>query len=199
MRVSPSENIERVIYNMTNFETCIKATLEIERGYVNNPNDAGGATNYGLSLRFLKKLGDADKNGFIDGDIDQDGDVDIDDVKALTLEDVDRILKTYFWDELPMSAFNEKVKVQWKLFDIAVHCSPNRAIKILQKAVNTEPDGLVGIKTLTAANSMNEDSLLLRISLEQLKYYNYCVINRPQNLEFLKNWTWRADKQLETI
>jgi len=184
---------------MDNFNVCIRATLEIERGFVNDPNDAGGATNYGLSFRFLKKLGDADKNGFVDGDIDQDGDVDIEDVKALTLEDVDRILKTYFWDELPMAVFENRIKIQWKLFDIAVHCSPLQSIRILQKAVKQSPDGLVGIKTLTAANGMEEDTLLLKISFEQLKYYNYCVINRPQNLKFLKNWTWRADKQLETL
>jgi lysozyme family protein len=181
---------------MGSFETCVAQTLDIEKGYVDNPNDAGGATNFGLSLRFLKKLADADKDGFVDGDIDKDGDVDIDDVKHLTLEDDRRILKSYFWDMLPMAPFEGQIKVQWKLFDIAVNCSPAQSIKILQRAVGVEADGLVGVKTLTAAKTMPEDTLLQKLSYHQLRYYNQCVWNRPANLAFLKGWTERADKQL---
>lgn len=51
--------------------------LKVEGGYVDDPNDAGGATNWGISLRFVKQSG-------VDLDIDGDGDIDAEDMKALT-------------------------------------------------------------------------------------------------------------------
>ena len=42
--------------------------LKVEGGYVDDANDAGGATNWGISLRFVKQSG-------VDLDIDGDGDI----------------------------------------------------------------------------------------------------------------------------
>lgn len=44
------------------FEVCVARTLRHEGLYVDHPSDAGGATNYGISLRFLKRLQDVDRD-----------------------------------------------------------------------------------------------------------------------------------------
>lgn len=166
---------------------------------MNDPNDAGGATNYGISLRFLRKLADTDRNGFVDGDIDQDGDVDVDDIKALTPDKVKEILKIYFWDSIPFINSMLPLNVKWKAFDISVHSSPLNAVKIFQKALKVEPDGMWGSISSLAISNIDTDTLLTRVSEAQVKYYVSCVTNRPQNLKFLKNWTWRAFEQMEAI
>ncbi len=63
---------------MSNFEKAVEKVLEHEGGYVDHKNDPGGATNYGISLRFVKQ------STGIDLDVDGDGDIDADDIKAMT-------------------------------------------------------------------------------------------------------------------
>ena len=57
------------------FERAFRLLLRAEGGYVNDPNDAGGATNHGISLRAVR-LRDVDRDGHLDFDLDRDGDVD---------------------------------------------------------------------------------------------------------------------------
>ena len=73
---------------MSNFESAVEKVLKHEGGYVDHANDPGGATNYGISLRFVKQ------STGIDLDVDGDGDIDADDIKAMTPEQAKEIYKT---------------------------------------------------------------------------------------------------------
>ncbi|MCV2448626.1 holin-associated N-acetylmuramidase [Paracoccus sp. DMF] len=115
-----------------------------EGGYVNDPDDPGGATNYGVTLATLQRLG-IDKTG--------DGRVDVADVKALTRADAARIYVEHYFRrprlaELPAS-------VQASVFDMYVNAGTN-AVKILQRLVTrmgfpASDDGMVGPATIRAA------------------------------------------------
>ncbi|UFM64881.1 holin-associated N-acetylmuramidase [Paracoccus sp. MA] len=115
-----------------------------EGGYVNDPDDPGGATNFGVTLATLQRLG-IDRTG--------DGRVDIRDVKALTRADAERIFVEHYFRrphlaELPAS-------VQASVFDMYVNAGTN-AVKILQRLVTrmgfaATDDGLVGPRTILAA------------------------------------------------
>ena len=52
-----------------NFDEVYKIVVrEIEGGFVNDPRDPGGATKFGISLRFLRSIGlDLNRDGIIDG------------------------------------------------------------------------------------------------------------------------------------
>ena len=114
-----------------------------EGGYVNDPDDPGGATNFGVTLATLQRLG-IDKTG--------DGRVDIRDVRGLTRADAERIFVEHYFRkprlaELPAS-------VQASVFDMYVNAGTN-AIKILQRLVSrrgfkTGDDGMIGPGTLSA-------------------------------------------------
>ena len=63
---------------MANINVLAPFILSWEGGYVNHPNDKGGATKYGVTLDQWKIAG-YDKDG--------DGDIDYDDIKLLSVED----------------------------------------------------------------------------------------------------------------
>ena len=115
-----------------------------EGGYVNDPDDPGGATKFGVTLATLQRLG-IDKTG--------DGRVDVADVKALTRADAERIFVEHYFRrprlaELPAS-------VQASAFDMYVNAGAN-AVKILHRLVTrmgfaATDDGVVGPRTIQAA------------------------------------------------
>ena len=80
------------------FEKAHAFVARMEGGFVDDPADPGGTTNYGVSLRFLKS------QGLEAGDIDGDGDIDADDIRALTPERAAGVLRRAFWDVFPLDA-----------------------------------------------------------------------------------------------
>ena len=65
-----------------------EAIVAREGGYVNDPDDPGGATNFGVTIHTMRRLG---------LDLDRDGDVDVNDVRRLTRNQaVDIFVRHYF-------------------------------------------------------------------------------------------------------
>ncbi len=181
------------------FERALDATLEHEGfdQFVNDPADPGGATKWGVSLRFLKSLGDQDGDGLHDGDYDGDGDVDADDVKALTRGDAALLYKARFWDKILCGSMDHEI-VAAKIFDLAVNMGPRQAGRILQRAlracgVDVVEDGVIGPKTVKAVNSVTTPHVLrAAIRSEAAGFYRALVAKRPGLSRFIKGWLRRA-------
>jgi lysozyme family protein len=60
------------------FNELVKTILKFEGGYVDHPSDPGGATNFGISLRFMLLTKDVELF-----DMNKDGKIDKEDVKLL--------------------------------------------------------------------------------------------------------------------
>ncbi|WP_323767257.1 holin-associated N-acetylmuramidase [Marinovum sp.] len=115
-----------------------------EGGYVNDPDDPGGATNHGVTIHTLRRLG---------LDLDGDGTVTAQDVRQLGREQaVDIFIRHYFIQpgiaKLPDS-------IQASVFDMYVNAGAN-AVKILQRLLRDmghqiAVDGLIGPQTAEAA------------------------------------------------
>jgi lysozyme family protein len=165
------------------FLVALRGTVLPHEGRrVNDPDDPGGATDYGISLRFLQGE---------DQDIDGDGDVDADDVWALEDADVERLYRQFFW--APMHGdFWSSPAVAAKLFDLAVNVGPLRAVKIAQEASGAHVDGLLGPQTYRAINTPKPAEILPRICAAQLGFYRAIVERRPRSAKFLPGWTVRA-------
>ena len=178
---------------MANFEAAIPYILANEGGYSNNPNDPGGVTNHGISLRFLKTLG-------LMGDIDQDGDVDAADILALSPAIAKTFYKNIFWNPHQLGKINSQ-GLATKVLDMGVNLGSSRANKMLQSAANfclqdhaLKVDGIIGTKTLASVNSIDEKLLMPLIISDLSNYYlKLCNINPALNT-FLKGWLKRATK-----
>lgn len=177
---------------MGDFNKAMDVIRKHEGGYVDHPNDPGGATNYGISLRLLKSLGDY-------GDFDRDGDVDKDDIKALSQDKADDIYHKEFWDKYKYDCIHDD-RVATKVFDISVNCGPGTAARVIQKAVNAlrgndalKIDGNLGEKSFLAINKLHPDDLLSQVVWFQKAYYRALCDEKPALEVFLRGWLTRAE------
>ena len=91
-------------------------TARWEGGFANHANDPGGATQYGVSLRWLRGIG-CDLNG--------DGDIDAADVKAVTPELARDLFRIHFWETAVCDLLPPLIAVP--LYDAAVNMGTQRA------------------------------------------------------------------------
>lgn len=176
---------------MERFDRFMPLILKHEGGFVNNKLDPGGATKFGISLRFLKSIGDLDGDGFFDGDIDHDGDVDIDDIRLLTKETVAPFYRQHFYNPMRIDKLmHEELALQ--VFDFGVNAGTKRAVMTLQSLIKVKVDGLIGPTTLHYANSWDA-TLNTKYRSERMDFYRNLVKDRPKVKDFLRGWLFRAE------
>ena len=106
-----------------NFPLCLALTLGYEGGFVDDDKDPGGATNHGVTIGTLKRIGI---------DVDGDGDSDIADLKNLRQEDLVRVYKPYFWDAVGGDKLPSGLDMC--AFDGGVMSGPARGVKWVNEA-----------------------------------------------------------------
>lgn len=174
------------------WEQAAAHVLKVEGGYVDDPDDAGGATNWGISLRFVKASG-------VDLDVDGDGDIDADDMKKLTKKQALKVYKAHFWDGKGYPLMKH-ASVATKCFDMAVNMGPRQANKLIQRAANScgenlVVDGVIGPASIASINWIDEGSMMNALRKEQANFYIRLVERKPSQKKFLKGWLNRAKLQ----
>jgi lysozyme family protein len=148
---------------------------EWEDGYVNNPADKGGETNFGISKRSYPSL----------------------DIKNITQEKAIEIYYKDFWKPIKADEIKSAL-VAAKLFDMAVNMGASQAVKILQRAYNIISrsdlivDGVIGNRTLAAINGVEELSLLSSLAAENVLFYKGLIDKDPSQNVFKEGWFRRA-------
>lgn len=150
---------------MADFNEAIAPLLVDEGGYVNDPNDPGGETKYGISKRSFPTL----------------------DIANLTVEDAKAIYQRNFWlfdgvlsQPVANKLFNEYVNME------------HEAIKMAQRALAIAEDGIFGLATLKAVNAEDPVSFLQRYRNELVDFYLRLVEEKPEEGVFLNGWLRRA-------
>jgi len=137
------------------FTDCLPIILQSEGGFVDDPQDPGGATNLGITLNTLSIwLGQT---------------ASVEEVKALTPSAVAPIYQALYWhvahgDDCPAG-------VDLMVFDEAVNQGPGRAVCTLQAAIGVTSDGLFGPATQTALNGADPTTTINAIAAARNAYY----------------------------
>jgi len=183
---------------MTSFELALPAILEHEGGpaFTNDPVDPGGATRWGISLRYLRARGDLDRDGHLDGDVDHDGDIDAQDIRLLSKEQAARVYETGFWVPNRLAEVSSQ-RVATKIFDTAVNLGSAQAWRRAQLAAQSlsipiADDGKVGPKTLAAVNSLPEGLFMRAYCGAQRAFYESLIRSKPALSKYRRGWTRRA-------
>lgn len=146
------------------FNEAFKRVIDIERGYVNDPADPGGETNFGISRRSYPG----------------------EDIAGMTLERARQIYLRDYWGPAGCDAVPAGIKLP--LFDLAVNSGVKTAIKLLQRAVEQREDGVLGPRTLAAVNSMPAPRLVARVCGLRLAL----MVSLPNWQRFGRGWTLRV-------
>jgi len=137
------------------FEKALAHVLRHEGGYVDHPDDPGGATNFGITLATLqgwRGLG-----------------VTKADVKALTRGEAGALYRTRYWDHCRCDELPEPVA--FMVFDAAVNHGTTRVARLLQEALGVAADGRIGPVTLGAAQAAEPSALVTEIAARRMVFY----------------------------
>lgn len=157
------------------FRQAVEVVLKHEGGYVNNPNDPGGETKYGISKRSYPHL----------------------DIKNLTKEQATQIYYDDWWQKYRYGEIKD-LAVATKVFDLSVNMGPSAAHRILQRAVNfvsaaeLKVDGILGPLTLAAVNAADPEKVLQMMRYKAAEYYHALAKRSAESRVFLLGWLNRA-------
>jgi lysozyme family protein len=120
---------------VTTFERCVDFVLKQEGGYVNDPQDSGGETKFGISKKAFPHL----------------------DIAHLTIEQAREIYRRHYWDTVRGDELPPGVALM--VFDLAVNAGVHRSVCLLQRACGVEEDGILGPVTMQAAQAVDPMAL----------------------------------------
>ena len=168
------------------FANAWAKTGRAEGGYVNDPDDSGGETNHGITIRVARRAGYTG------------------DMRDLTPENAERIAKQAYWDVMRLDEVY--VGIAEEVFDTGFNAGPVRAVGFLQRSLNALNrqeqdyndmlvDGQMGPKTLRALetffNLRKADGakvMLRALNGLQLEFYIGLVERRKKDERFLYGW-----------
>ncbi len=171
-----------------------------EGGFVNDPDDPGGATNFGVTIGTMRRLGI---------DLTGDGQVTEADVRRLTKAQAVDIFVRHYFQRPHIDALPEAL--QPSLFDMYVNAGAN-AVKVLQRLLTDmgypcDPDGSVGPQTIRAAQLAAEaapNHIADAYAIARRNYYYALADARPASRKYARRrdggkggWILRAEEFMQ--
>lgn len=166
---------------MANVEKLVPFILKWEGGFVNDPDDLGGATNRGVTLATYAQY--CKKKGYPVPTVER--------LKNLSEREWAEILKTMYWDRWKADKIvNQSVAnilVDW------VWASGVHGVKRPQKILGVSIDGIVGNQTLAAVNAKDAKELFYAIKADRIGFIDEICKARPANEKYHRGWMNRIN------
>lgn len=128
------------------FDVAFDRLIGNEGGYVNDPDDPGGETNWGISKRAYPNVN----------------------IKNLTRDQAKEIYRQDFWNRISANQLPDGVAFQ--VLDFAINSGVETAIRYLQRAVGVADDGHWGRVSQAASQRMSESDLIMALNAERLDF-----------------------------
>ncbi|MEL7133610.1 MAG: holin-associated N-acetylmuramidase [Pseudomonadota bacterium] len=181
---------------MQSVEEIAEEIVGREGGFVNDPDDPGGATNFGVTIHTMRRLR---------LDLDRDGDVDVRDVRRLTRAQAIDIFITHYFDRPRIADLPQPLHAT--VFDMYVNAGSN-AVKVLQRLLNSmghavTVDGALGPQSIGAARKALAEApghLVDAYGIARRNYYFRIADHRPASRKYARSraggkggWIKRAE------
>lgn len=152
------------------FEEIIPEVLKREGGYVNDPDDRGGETRYGISKRSYPDIN----------------------IKELTVSKATKIYLEDYW--IPSKAEKLPEDIRADYFDSVVNHGQGNAVKILQRAVNSTGSPKIAVDGRIGRNTIRESERLKKSRFQAFRTLFYSeIVNKNRSQEkYWYGWFKRA-------
>lgn len=194
---------------MGNFDTAYELLKKWENRKVkgglivwsNDPDDLGGETVYGISKRSFpnwecwdriaeikKSLNKTETNGL-------DYALELSNKVAVNYPFIEQkaksLYKNIYWDKFNGDEIPNERFANGSLL-ITVNAGFKNGMKVIQRSLGLDDDGIYGPKTRAALSKVNDNSVEL-LRQEQIKYYDMIIVKRPVNEKYRQGWYNRAN------
>ena len=154
---------------MANFDIAVQKTINTEGGYINDPDDPGGETKYGISKRAFPN----------------------EDIKNLTIERAKELYQIHYWrlikgDEIKSQLIAETI------FDFAVNAGVATAVRLIQRGAMIKDDGVIGKQTLEFINTQEEADFVVGYCVLKIQRYIDICEKNPTQKKYFFGWVKRA-------
>ena len=129
-----------------NFDTAFDRLMGHEGGYVNDPNDRGGETKWGVSKRSYPD----------------------EDIPNMTQARAKELFRRDFWDKVKADRLHDGLA--WQLSDFAYHSGAETAVRYYQRALGVADDGRWGPVSQKASEAMSESDQIMHVIAERLDF-----------------------------
>jgi lysozyme family protein len=166
---------------MANSSKLVPFILQWEGGFVNDPDDLGGATNKGITIgaftEYKKRKGQKAPT--------------VADLKNISDAEWHDVFKSLYWDRWKADEIKSQsvanILVDW------VWASGSHGIKRPQRLLGVKADGIVGKQTIAAVNAMDAATLFKMIKDDRAKFIDEICKARPKNEKYRKGWLNRIN------
>ena len=128
------------------FDEAFDRLMAHEGGEVNDPNDPGGHTKYGISKRSYPE----------------------EDMAAMTPDRAKVIFRRDFWDRINADLLPDGVA--WAASDFAYHSGAETAVRHLQRSIGVADDGHWGPVSQVAMDAMSESDAIMLVNADRLDF-----------------------------
>lgn len=180
------------------FEKAFAHTIGLEGGYVNDSNDSGGATKFGITEKVAREHG-------YQGDM-----------KNYPLESAKEIYRSFYWNPLNLDTISDwSPEIASEMFDSGVNMGVGKVARFFQEALNVmnmakdgktemypemDVDGKIGHNTTLCLSKLQNDIdkrvILKLLECQQGSSYLQIAKINPKNKKFLRGW---VDKRIQGI
>jgi hypothetical protein len=160
------------------FKKALQLVLNHEGGFVDDPDDPGGKTKYGISSKSYPDL----------------------DIAQLTLDEAKWIYKRDYWDPFDYDAIEEE-SIACKVFDLTVNVGHQVCHRFIYKALCSLGYDVVESEELdqnffSLINEIEAQTFIASLNKQASNYYHEIVEKNPSQRKFLKGWLNRVNSFL---
>jgi lysozyme family protein len=167
---------------MADYKIIIPFIRKAEGGYVNDPDDAGGKTNAGITYKVWNTFFGDTHDRFL----------------KMTDDDWGTVFKKGYWDKMQGDNINSQrvadIIVDWVWGSGTYYPEADvQDILIHSFGQHITQDGAFGQHTIDAINAVDEKQLFDAIYNKRLWFFDQCVLSHPTNSKFLQGWKNRLN------